>query len=214
VSIVRDYISFAKATQKLLQPVLAPDGYVREKGVFARRRSHWVDVIGLQQSSFESGAFCVNLGVHIPSLGAWWQLENYELSSLVVAARLSKEGYGGHEEWFPGATAADLTSSITRVAEYLPKAEAWFLSLATVSDIATQYARQHGLSKPEKITRLNVLSGINFAFLLAETGNRVQALAWLEQVQRLSHVEGKSKHAALLPTQATAVQNALSKLAP
>jgi Domain of unknown function (DUF4304) len=206
----RDFKSFAKASQKLLEPVLAPLGWRYEKRVFARPKPAWVDVIGLQQSQFESGDFCVNLGVNVPALGTWWQLPEFE--GLAVASRLSAKGYGGHEEWFAGSCMLELTSSIERVAAYLERAEPWFGSINGMYDVASLYARQHGLSRPQNLTPLGVLSGVNYAFLLAEAGDRAEARQWLQQVQRLW--SKGSRRSAPLPAQVKAVQYALATLAP
>jgi hypothetical protein len=206
-----DYGSFAKVGRKLLAPSLSGLGYEFVGSMFVRTKPHWVDVIALQQSQFGSGSFCVNLGLHVPSLGHWWRLQSYEPAALAVAHRLSPQGVGTQEKWFPAANRVELERSIEEVAAYLPRAEPWFAAVRCVADIAALYSKRHGLSSG-KVGPLQALSAANYGFLLAQAGSTSEARVWLVKAESLLRKSGaESVHSEY---QLAAVAHALSELAP
>ena len=206
----RDYRSFSKAASKLLAPGIEPLGFQLVGSIFVRRKPRWLDVISLQQSQFGSGAFCVNLGLHVPTLERWWQLSTYDPTHLAVAVRLSLTGVNSPEHWFAGTNTADLQESMATVASCVSMAEPWFARVNALEDIASLYAQRNGLSAPTKLKPLQALSAINYAFLLAEAGHSHEARDWLTEARQALR---KSGVAASYEKQLVCVSNALSMLA-
>ena len=89
MAVKRDYGSFSKASSKLLAPLVAPFGFSPTIGAsFSRVHDGWLDSFFLQQIAYGYGDFCVNVGIAVPKLNEYWQVES-SIGGMVIAWRLS-----------------------------------------------------------------------------------------------------------------------------
>lgn len=182
----RDYGSFAKASQKMLVPLVSPYGYEHEAyGFFARRKSGWLEAFGLQQTQYGDGSFCINMGISVPGLGARWLRPENVYRGLTIAFRLSERGADQGDCWLPAANKEELAKSLARLASWLPLAEPWFAKFSTMSDVAGIYRSRTNLADLGQNQWHVQLAAANYGFLLAEAGDYASARLWLEEAERL-----------------------------
>lgn len=186
MAVKRDYGSFAKASQKMLGPLVAPYGYEHVgHGFFARRKNNWLEGFGLQQTQYGDGSFCINMGIDVPSLDARWLTPASGQYSLLISFRLSERGVDQGDCWLPAADKEELAQSLTELASWLPQVEPWFAQLKTMSDVARLYQSRTNLVEIGKNPWHLQLSAANYGFLLAEAGESAAALLWLREAERL-----------------------------
>lgn len=186
MAVKRDYGSFAKATKALLPPLIAPFGYEDVgHGFFARRKSGWLEGFGLQQTQYGSGEFCINMGIVVPGLQARWLMPEEAEPGLDISFRLSEHGADQGDGWLPAQDKAELTSSLTQLASWLPLAEPWFAQFRTLADVARVYRDRTNLVEPGTNEWHLQLSAANLGFLLAEAGDAAGARVWLAEAERL-----------------------------
>lgn len=185
MAVKRDYGSFAKATQKMLAPLVGQQGYEHiGHGMFARRKAGWIEAFGLQQTQYGDGSFCINMGIAVPALDKRWLAEESH-TGLLIAFRLSERGADGGDRWLPAADKAELTQSLEHVASWLPLAEPWFAQLKSLSDVARVYRDRNNLPRPGKDDWFMQLIAANYGFLLAEAGEYAEAKIWLREAEHL-----------------------------
>ncbi len=187
MAVKRDYGSFARATETSLPPLVGPLGYEHlGHGLFGRRREKWIEGFNLQQSHGGDGDFSVNLGIHVPGLSRWWQnAEQDETGGFVIWSRLSERGADRGDMWLPAATKLELTESLAKVAALLPEVNSWFSRFGSLAHIAEGFLKRSNLIEVGKNDRKQQLSAANYGFLLAESGQKAEAVKWLREAERL-----------------------------
>lgn len=182
----RDYGSFAKASQRMLAPLVSPYGYAHlGQGFFARRKNGWMEGFGLQQTQYGDGSFCINMGIDVPALDERWLRPDTAPRGLLIRFRLSERGVDQGDCWLPAGNKEELNQSLVRLASWLPLAEPWFAKLATMSDVAQLYRSRTNLVELGQNPWHLQLQAANYGFLLAEAGEDVTAKLWLEEAERL-----------------------------
>jgi len=186
VAVKRDYGSFARASQKLLAPLVRPYGYEPVgQGFFARRKHAWLEGFGLQQTQYGDGSFCINMGIDVPALNARWHQPQAGHQGLIIAFRLSARGAEQGDHWLPAADRQALQHSLECLASWLPLVEPWFAQLTTMSDVARLYKSRTNLVAPGQNAWHLQLAAANHGFLLAEAGEHAAATQWLAEAERL-----------------------------
>lgn len=182
MAVKRDYGSFSKASVRILAPAVASLGYHHLQGAaFGREKSGWVEGFFLQQSQWGSGDFCVNVGIHVPTLEELWSLDHAERSfGLLIAWRLSDIApeYRG-ERWYHAKDKEQLESNLSLVAETLSKADSWFEQFRSFSDVVERYRLQAGLPESPFGDDRQVVDILNYSLLLMLDGAKQRAREWL-----------------------------------
>jgi hypothetical protein len=168
VAVKRDYGSFAKASRRMLAPLVSPYGYEHTgQGFFARRKNSWVEGFGLQQTQYGDGSFCINMGIDVPSLDTRWLRPDTALRGLLIHFRLSERGADQGDCWLPSDNKEELNQSLVRLASWLPLVEPWFAQLTTMSDVAQFYRSRTNLVELGQNPWHLQLQAANYGFLLA-----------------------------------------------
>ncbi len=185
MTVKRDYGSFAKATRRLLPPLVAPHGYADDgRGLFVRDRGQWLEAFALQQTQYGDGSFCINMGIVVPGTAARWL--NPESTGFDLGFRLSERGVDQGDAWLPAADRVQLDASLGTLASWLPGVDPWFAQFRTMADIAREYLeRRPALKPPGENGWMATLTVANYGFLLAEAGDVQAARTWLREAERL-----------------------------
>jgi hypothetical protein len=186
MSVKRDYGSFARASRKLLAPLVSPLGYQDDgDGFFCRRRPGWIEGFALQQTQYGDGSFCINLGIVVPALGTRWLHESTDPKGFDISCRLSERGADEGDQWLPAADRVELARSLEQVASWLPRVEPWFARFTTMADVARVYKSRTNLGDAGSNPWHLQLAAANYGFLLAEAGDHAAARVWLTEAERL-----------------------------
>lgn len=186
MAVKRDYGSFAKASRKILAPLVSPYGYEDlGEGFFARRKNRWMEGFGLQQTQYGDGSFCINMGIDVPALDTRWRRPDTAPRGLLIHFRLSERGVDQGDCWLPADNKEELNQSLVRLASWLPLVEPWFARLASLSDVAQLYRSRTNLVELGQTPWHLQLQAANYGFLLAEAGEDASAKQWLEEAERL-----------------------------
>lgn len=186
MTVKRDYGSFARASRRLLAPLVSPLGYEDDgDGFFCRHKAGWVEGFALQQTQYGDGSFCVNMGIVVPALGVRWLQESTAPMGFDISFRLSERGADAGDQWLPAADKAELAGSLDQVAAWLPRVEPWFAQFESMADVARVYRSRTNLVDAGRNPWHLQLAAANYGFLLAEAGDYAAARVWLTEAERL-----------------------------
>jgi hypothetical protein len=179
----RDYKSFSSAAKPIFRPMANALGYEQITGiVYVKPRSGWYEIFTLQASSWGNPFFCISYGVCIPDL---WpgQAEALKDAGMKLGRRLRYKDEGA----FPCATKDEIKESAEYALEEYNNVAVPMFQALDLENICEHYFASTNLDK----SRLGFhewghqLSAANYGFLLLKAGFKAEALAWLQEAERL-----------------------------
>jgi hypothetical protein len=187
MAVKRDYGSFSKASSRLLAPLVESLGYRPwYEGGFGREKAGWVEGFFLQQAQYGTGEFCVNVGIHVPTLDELWMADPVKRSfGLLIAWRLSDSAteHGG-ERWYHAKDRQQLQQSIETVAATLAMADSWFKQFQSFTGVVEQYRTRSNLPRTPA-GDLPLVNALNYGLLLLLADARQESSRWLMFVSDL-----------------------------
>lgn len=183
----RDYKSFSSAAKSRFRCLTKELGYEQISGIlYAKNCGEWMQVIGLQASSYGNPFFYVNYGIGIPQLWPNEEPKPIKELGLVIANRLGCNGEGA----FPCGSKLEIEQSAQQlVIEYQKQALPWLKTLCSWDAIANAYFKTTSL-KPSKLGSHRYDYGEHnraayYGRMLMKAGDLSNALIWLNEAKRI-----------------------------
>ncbi len=183
----RNFRSFPKESEKVFSILVEEYGFSFKEGtVYTRNKGVWNDTLLLQSSSYGDGTFCLNGGINMSTLHEFWGEKNNDYS-LIIASRLTKNGFDDGDLWLPASNKKELEDSLKQFSYYLKKTKSWFEQYDTIEKILSFYFYQRGLKESYlgRYLCADQISVANYGFLLLIAGKITEGLEWVKEAERL-----------------------------